>query len=287
MHLERERGQDVWRIEIWPALCEIMEQVLRSAQLGVQHRDRSFSLYGYDFMLDRDCRPWLIEVNASPCIEHSTPITTRLCSPLIAALLELTLEHQPSDHKVGDSIGRWRCRYSEELSAPRLHTADTTALKVQGVSVRRRSAPATMQGSFALKSRLPTTGNARAWRAQSARHIRVTPVSGHPGVPVSGYDGIATGLSAQRSSHTMDPKVQANNALSKTIDPSTLQHGLTQQHTARSNVKHRRRKPKKGLPSLVITACGPPPGYESSSRSLMPGSRAASMALAMRASGVF
>ena len=36
-------------------------------------------LFGYDLMIDEDCNPWLIEVNSSPSMEHSTPVTTELC----------------------------------------------------------------------------------------------------------------------------------------------------------------------------------------------------------------
>ena len=28
-------------------------------------------IYGYDFMIDREMQPWLIEVNVNPCLEES------------------------------------------------------------------------------------------------------------------------------------------------------------------------------------------------------------------------
>lgn len=31
-------------------------------------------VFGYDFILDENIRPWLIEVNTNPCLEESSGI---------------------------------------------------------------------------------------------------------------------------------------------------------------------------------------------------------------------
>ena len=41
-------------------------------------REKSCELYGYDFMIDDDCNPMLIEVNSSPAMDYSTDITKSL-----------------------------------------------------------------------------------------------------------------------------------------------------------------------------------------------------------------
>jgi len=31
-------------------------------------------IFGYDFILDHDLNPWLIEVNTNPCLEESSSL---------------------------------------------------------------------------------------------------------------------------------------------------------------------------------------------------------------------
>lgn len=37
-------------------------------KLNKNDRAWCFQLFGYDFMYDADCKPWLIEVNTNPCL---------------------------------------------------------------------------------------------------------------------------------------------------------------------------------------------------------------------------
>ena len=46
----------------------------------VKARKGSNQIYGYDFLIDDQLRVWLLEVNASPTMEASTAITTRMCA---------------------------------------------------------------------------------------------------------------------------------------------------------------------------------------------------------------
>ena len=53
-----------------------------------QRRHASFEIFGYDFMVDEDLRPWLIEVNTNPCLELASPYLARL----IPAMLENSIK---------------------------------------------------------------------------------------------------------------------------------------------------------------------------------------------------
>jgi hypothetical protein len=46
----------------------------------VEARKNSCQIYGYDFLIDDQLRVWLLEINSSPTMEASTPITSRMCA---------------------------------------------------------------------------------------------------------------------------------------------------------------------------------------------------------------
>jgi hypothetical protein len=45
-----------------------------------------------DFMLDRKLNPWLIEVNANPCLEISCPLLSRIIPMMVEQSLRLALD---------------------------------------------------------------------------------------------------------------------------------------------------------------------------------------------------
>ena len=58
------------------------------AQDMLENRKNSSEVYGYDFMLDQDFNIWLLEVNASPDMSASTPVTERLTSRVMDDMSE-------------------------------------------------------------------------------------------------------------------------------------------------------------------------------------------------------
>jgi tubulin monoglycylase TTLL3/8 len=45
----------------------------------------------YDFLIDDQLRVWLLEINSSPTMEASTPITTKLCAEVQEDILKVSI----------------------------------------------------------------------------------------------------------------------------------------------------------------------------------------------------
>jgi len=68
-----------------PQLKKIATDTIKavSRKIDPLRRYQSFEIFGYDFMIDDEFKPWLIEVNTNPCLELSSPYLARLIPTMI------------------------------------------------------------------------------------------------------------------------------------------------------------------------------------------------------------
>jgi hypothetical protein len=60
----------------------------------VEDRKSSFEIYGYDFMIDADFSPWLIEINSSPDFSYSTEVTKQLVKVASDDIVKVIVDHR-------------------------------------------------------------------------------------------------------------------------------------------------------------------------------------------------
>jgi tubulin monoglycylase TTLL3/8 len=82
-YLARIGKKNAWEDSIYPAFKNSILCAMLSIQDLVENRKNSFELYGADFMITEDLKPWLIEINCSPTMARSTEITTMLCDNVL------------------------------------------------------------------------------------------------------------------------------------------------------------------------------------------------------------
>ncbi|XP_022375048.1 protein monoglycylase TTLL8 [Enhydra lutris kenyoni] len=128
---KRGRGA-VWVGVIYPAMKRAVTNTMRAAQDRVEPRKNSFELYGADFVLGRDFQPWLIEINSSPTMHASTPVTAQLCAQVQEDTIKVVLDRRADRScDIGNFELLWR---QPTVELPPFHGSD---LCVEGISVRR------------------------------------------------------------------------------------------------------------------------------------------------------
>ena len=61
-------------------------------KINIFGRKNSFEIFGYDFLIDSNYNPYLIEVNTNPGYEESSPLIKMLVPRMIDDALRLTID---------------------------------------------------------------------------------------------------------------------------------------------------------------------------------------------------
>ena len=82
--------------EIFPRIINIIQFVFESVKYKINPLERkySFEIFGFDFILDCDFEPFLLEVNSNPGLEESSPLIKMLVPRMIDDALRLTLDKE-------------------------------------------------------------------------------------------------------------------------------------------------------------------------------------------------
>ena len=98
-YLREENGRDVYEEEIKPKIKKIVLYTLECVQDMVDSTKSGAELYGYDVMVDEDFNPWLIEINSSPAMDYSTPVTKQLVKQVLEDTVKVIVDYNYASKK--------------------------------------------------------------------------------------------------------------------------------------------------------------------------------------------
>ncbi|XP_061438743.1 protein monoglycylase TTLL8 [Rhineura floridana] len=131
-YLQKRGLGHIWRNVIYPSMKKILIYTMKMAQEQVEPRRSSFELYGADFILGNDFKPWLIEINSSPTMYPSTPITSDLCAQVQEDTIKVVIDRKLDKNcDIGQFELLWR---QPMLDMPPFNPTD---LFVEGINVKR------------------------------------------------------------------------------------------------------------------------------------------------------
>ncbi|KAI0230479.1 Protein monoglycylase TTLL8 [Lamellibrachia satsuma] len=107
--VERKRGV-TWDLKIIPAMKKSILCSLLCSQEFIDNRKNAYELYGADFMLTEDLRPWLLEINSSPSMARTTHATSVLVDKVLEDLIKVVLDRKEDKNC---DIGRFELIYRQ------------------------------------------------------------------------------------------------------------------------------------------------------------------------------
>jgi tubulin monoglycylase TTLL3/8 len=80
--------------EILPQIKEMVRETILASykKIDTNRRLNCMEIFGYDFMIDRNFKPWLIEVNTNPCLELSSKYLNVIIPSMLDNAFKIVLD---------------------------------------------------------------------------------------------------------------------------------------------------------------------------------------------------
>ena len=92
--LDKKPNSKNFKKEIFPKILKIIAISANSCKnkINILNRNNCFEIFGYDFILDENYEPFLLEVNTNPGLEESSPLIEMLVPRMIDDAFRLTID---------------------------------------------------------------------------------------------------------------------------------------------------------------------------------------------------
>jgi hypothetical protein len=105
--LNRQNSGKNFKKDIFPEIVKIIGISANAVKnkINIMNRKKCFEIFGYDFILDINCQPFLLEINTNPGLEESSPLIKMLVPRMIDDALRLTID-KAFDNNDGNGDGK-------------------------------------------------------------------------------------------------------------------------------------------------------------------------------------
>ncbi|CAF0875314.1 unnamed protein product [Brachionus calyciflorus] len=93
-YLKKRNQTHAWDDIIYPGMKNAIISSMQATQDIIETRKNTFELYGADFMIGEDLKPWLIEINCSPTMARSTAVATLLCDSVLEDVCKVIIDRK-------------------------------------------------------------------------------------------------------------------------------------------------------------------------------------------------
>ena len=92
--LDRQKSGKNFKKDIFPEIIKIIWITAKAGKnkINIMERKNCFEIYGYDFILDTNYNPFLLEINTNPGLEESSPLIKMLVPRMIDDAFRLTID---------------------------------------------------------------------------------------------------------------------------------------------------------------------------------------------------
>ncbi|XP_023947466.2 tubulin glycylase 3A-like [Bicyclus anynana] len=125
-YLNKLGKDDVWDTIIYPGMKRSIISIMLSSQDSLSVSKNRFELYGCDFILDKEYKPWLIEINSCPDLNHTTQVTAQICPAVQSDIIKVVIDYA-SNPKA--STGRFERIYRQPVTMPQYGNAADLSLR--------------------------------------------------------------------------------------------------------------------------------------------------------------
>ena len=95
--LDIKKSGKNFRKDIYPKIVRIIRLTAGAAirgKMNYMNAKNCFEIFGYDFILDENYRPYLLEINTNPGLEISSPLISQLLPRMIDDAFKLTIDEE-------------------------------------------------------------------------------------------------------------------------------------------------------------------------------------------------